>query len=263
MSEIEQQIVDTPKHPGYYWAKWKIASPGTLEASEQTPSNFWEIVQVWENCSDPNSDEQFGVSVPGVQVAQWPDQFFWGPKVAEYDPRSVDDYVAWCRFTRRGEIITCDSDAPNAFRVYRHPALPAPPPEPATPVEVTPGVPAELLLDMLADSDRELAALRERLRVAEEIGDRMADHLEWSVKQTDGILQSLSKVAEVTMEHQYFCNRHDAKQSLTDWTAYRAQHTQLQPAESKPCPVCEQRAQFAASITSGEFREQHTKGAKL
>lgn len=34
-----------------------------------------------------------------------------------------DDYVAWCRFTgNNGPIVTCDSDAPGAFRVYRHPA---------------------------------------------------------------------------------------------------------------------------------------------
>lgn len=30
-----------------------------------------------------------------------------------------DDYVAWCRYTDNGPIVTCDSDAPGAFRVYR------------------------------------------------------------------------------------------------------------------------------------------------
>lgn len=30
-----------------------------------------------------------------------------------------DDYVAWCRYTGRS-IVTCDSDAEGAFRVYRH-----------------------------------------------------------------------------------------------------------------------------------------------
>ena len=33
-----------------------------------------------------------------------------------------EEYVAWCRYTERGAIVTCDSDAPKAFKVYRHPA---------------------------------------------------------------------------------------------------------------------------------------------
>ena len=34
---------------------------------------------------------------------------------------SVEDcYVAWCRYTGRS-IVTCDSDALDAFKVYRHP----------------------------------------------------------------------------------------------------------------------------------------------
>ena len=31
----------------------------------------------------------------------------------------IDDYVAWCRYTKTS-IVTCDSDAPGAFKVYRH-----------------------------------------------------------------------------------------------------------------------------------------------
>lgn len=31
----------------------------------------------------------------------------------------IDDYVAWLRYTENGSIVTCDSDAPKAFRVYR------------------------------------------------------------------------------------------------------------------------------------------------
>ena len=38
--------------------------------------------------------------------------------------RQSEDYVAWCRFTgNNGPIVTCDSDAPGAFKVYRRPAL--------------------------------------------------------------------------------------------------------------------------------------------
>lgn len=33
----------------------------------------------------------------------------------------IDAYVAWCRYTEGGAIVTCDSGAPKAFKVYRHP----------------------------------------------------------------------------------------------------------------------------------------------
>jgi hypothetical protein len=32
----------------------------------------------------------------------------------------ADDYVAWCRYNGT-TIVTCDSDEPKAFKVYRHP----------------------------------------------------------------------------------------------------------------------------------------------
>ena len=32
---------------------------------------------------------------------------------------SAENYVAWLRFTDRGTITLCDSDAEGAFRVYR------------------------------------------------------------------------------------------------------------------------------------------------
>lgn len=37
----------------------------------------------------------------------------------------IDDYVAWCRYTKNS-IVTCDSDAPGAFKVYRHSQTPTP-----------------------------------------------------------------------------------------------------------------------------------------
>lgn len=93
------------------------------------------------------------------------------------------------------------------------------------------------------DESAELAALREQLRVAGEIGDKMAERLaDWE----DECHLALSR-AEL-MEN--------SQKVGDDWAAYRAQHQQLQPAESNPCPVCEQRAQFAKSITSGEYREK-------
>lgn len=77
---------ETPMMPGYYWAQWRIASEGTHEANELTPSDDWIIVEVWGNTcnwmNDPSEDEAFAVSVPGVRESQWRDCFFWGEFVA-------------------------------------------------------------------------------------------------------------------------------------------------------------------------------------
>jgi hypothetical protein len=73
-----------PAEPGYYWAKWRIASDGTVEGDELTPSDTWEIVQVNLNAPYAAHDdpERLSVSVPGVQKGQWLDCFVWGGRVA-------------------------------------------------------------------------------------------------------------------------------------------------------------------------------------
>lgn len=76
-----------PKEPGYYWARWMTASPGTPDGDELTPSAKWEIVHVDHNflCdADPKHPEYWLVSVPGVSAAQFGEQFLWGPRVEAY-----------------------------------------------------------------------------------------------------------------------------------------------------------------------------------
>lgn len=73
----------TPTRTGYYWAKWRIASDGTTDGDDITPSDTWEIVQVNDNNGEPGSNEEFSVAVPGVEQTQWLDQFVWGPHVAD------------------------------------------------------------------------------------------------------------------------------------------------------------------------------------
>ena len=70
--------IEIPKCAGFYWAKWKIAAEGTREGSELTPSDNWEVMQVFVNCVDPTDDEYLMVSVPGVEQAQSLDSFYWG-----------------------------------------------------------------------------------------------------------------------------------------------------------------------------------------
>ncbi len=77
-----------PTRPGFYWARWQKAAPGTHEGDELTPSQDWEVVEVWVNHIGPeceadkeNGIEKFGVSVPGVQQSQWLENFRWGERV--------------------------------------------------------------------------------------------------------------------------------------------------------------------------------------
>jgi hypothetical protein len=72
-------MTDAPKKAGHYWAKWRIANDGTREGDELTPSDTWEVVQVFENCLDHTDDEFLAVHVPGVERSQSLENFVWGP----------------------------------------------------------------------------------------------------------------------------------------------------------------------------------------
>ncbi len=71
-----------PTKPGYYWAKWRIATDETHEGDELTPCDDWEIVQVNDNGGEPGTLTELSVSVHGVRETQWRDQFVWGSYVA-------------------------------------------------------------------------------------------------------------------------------------------------------------------------------------
>lgn len=78
-----------PQKPGYYWAKWQIASDDTHEGDELTPACNWEIVQVndningWQDLTDEEEPERLSVSVAGVRETQWRDCFVWGAFVSD------------------------------------------------------------------------------------------------------------------------------------------------------------------------------------
>lgn len=77
-----------PQKPGYYWAKWRIATDETLDGDELTPSNEWEIVQVNDNGGEAGDPEELSVAVHGVREVQWRDCFIWGAHVADLSPKS-------------------------------------------------------------------------------------------------------------------------------------------------------------------------------
>jgi hypothetical protein len=85
-----------PTKPGYYWAQWRKAVPGTRDASELTPSEDWEPVQVFENALDDRHPEYLMVEVGGVERAQGLDCFAWGSALPAM-PAHIDD-VAVDRF---------------------------------------------------------------------------------------------------------------------------------------------------------------------
>ena len=70
----------TPTKEGFWWAKWKIKSPGTAEEDEP-PGDEWEVMHVVENCIDHNDPEYLLVMVPGVAVWQSLANFYWGKEV--------------------------------------------------------------------------------------------------------------------------------------------------------------------------------------
>lgn len=118
----------TPTKPGYYWAQWRKATPGTRDAAELTPSDDWEPVQVFENALDDQHPEYLMVEVGGVERAQSLDGFVWGPAIpafrqAETDLRlTAEEQKAqgkrcWCRGS--DEYCGCQNVADATTRQER------------------------------------------------------------------------------------------------------------------------------------------------
>lgn len=68
----------TPTIPGFYWAKWRSAAPGTADSCAGADAE-WEVVVVWENGPDPDSPEHLLAHVGGIAKAQGLHRFEWGP----------------------------------------------------------------------------------------------------------------------------------------------------------------------------------------
>lgn len=75
-----------PNKEGYYWAKLVHPREGTAkpeywgQTDEDSKSVDWEVVQLHY---DPNAteDEQWQVSVPGIELSQFALDCIWGPEV--------------------------------------------------------------------------------------------------------------------------------------------------------------------------------------
>lgn len=84
----------TPTKPGWFWAKWQIASEATRDGAELTPSGRFEVVEVVENAAEEDP-EHLMVSVPGVEASQALDAFFWGPEVVPLLAADRKEPGAW------------------------------------------------------------------------------------------------------------------------------------------------------------------------
>ena len=73
-----EQVDGVPALAGFYWAKWRIADEGTPEGDEQTPSDKWEVVEVFENGIDEAGVVFLMASVPGQAKPQSLENFCWG-----------------------------------------------------------------------------------------------------------------------------------------------------------------------------------------
>jgi hypothetical protein len=69
--------------PGFYWAKWRLASPGTDDKGEGCCGTEaeWEVVEVFENSLNETDDEYLRVFVLGVARSQAVGNFFWGSRL--------------------------------------------------------------------------------------------------------------------------------------------------------------------------------------
>ncbi|WP_193188863.1 hypothetical protein [Nisaea sediminum] len=69
-----------PTAEGWYFAKWRVATDGTRDGDELTPSDSIDCVQVVLNTVDPTSRDRFRAFVVGVERSQSLDGFVWiGP----------------------------------------------------------------------------------------------------------------------------------------------------------------------------------------
>ncbi|MCA0278484.1 MAG: hypothetical protein LCH86_21005 [Proteobacteria bacterium] len=97
----------TPTRPGYYWAQWRKAVPGTRDAAELTPSDDWEPVQVFENALDDQHPEYLMVEVGGVERAQCLDCFAWGPAIPPFRQAEDEPCLSRAEQKAQGERCAC------------------------------------------------------------------------------------------------------------------------------------------------------------
>lgn len=67
---------ETPRAPGFYWAKWTSARFGT-PLGQVIGDQEWVVVQVFENAGEADEDYLL-VFVPGSEHPQALSNFIWG-----------------------------------------------------------------------------------------------------------------------------------------------------------------------------------------
>jgi hypothetical protein len=78
-----------PGKEGFFWGRWHTPAPGTADGGECCNPTIWEVHCVFRNHWRINHDDEFRVSVPGVEKSQPINGFEWGPEVPQYVPPQV------------------------------------------------------------------------------------------------------------------------------------------------------------------------------
>ena len=79
-------MTTVPTRPGFYWAQWRASDHG----HELPPVDDWQVVEVFENASDPDDPEYLLASVCGVAESELLANFNWGDGPLSIMPAMAD-----------------------------------------------------------------------------------------------------------------------------------------------------------------------------
>jgi hypothetical protein len=93
-----------PTRPGFYWAKWLKADPGTdacgkcghewSEWEKEIVGERWGPVEVVVNCNNPKHPEYLMAQIGGVARWQSLGNFEWGPVI--HQPEDLGEHCHFC-----------------------------------------------------------------------------------------------------------------------------------------------------------------------
>lgn len=81
---VQKPEPTVPQVRGFYWAKWCIPEDGTADEGKFVRTNCWEVVEVHAALGE--TDDDFRVSVTGVERTQSVENFIWAKPVQPIPP---------------------------------------------------------------------------------------------------------------------------------------------------------------------------------
>ena len=81
---MSKPLPTLPQKPGFYWVKWCIPEDGTADEDKFVRTNCWEVVEVHGALGE--TDDDFRVSVTGVERTQSVENFMWAQPCLPIEP---------------------------------------------------------------------------------------------------------------------------------------------------------------------------------